>query len=678
MAEAEDVITDAARHATVFARELWRRQRPRTALPRPLALADIASRLELLVAAVTGTSYSIRPAQPPAPTTMLRKIFQRREPPPPCCALPATDGASIWLPPSVGHGDARIGAERYRALALQQATRAARGSAGVPSGEPDPLVRDLYLVFEAYAADHALAQALPGMVTQIDALRREALSARAPLERLAAGSQALEALVRSMLERSCLESHPRLPLPATPAHCWQAARECAERWALEWQGTRRRHACRLLKDLWTGELRPPPAPHAGSVTAPGAADFEHAMAGTRTARLSRRPDVRPARADEDDAKQGAWMIQTTQPHEHAEDGFGMQRPTDRDEHTAAEDFADSLAELPAARLVTTPGQPKEILLADDPPERIARRAGAPDRPETTRICYPEWDFRSGAYRQPGAIVRLLPPALGSQLWVERTLAEHGALLPRIRRRFEMLRALPMRLRKQLDGDDVDLAAYIDAYADYRAGRPMGQSLYALRRRVRRDVALLLLIDVSGSTDAWIAAHRRVIDVEREALLLVCVALEGLAEPYAVQAFSGDGPGAVTLRPVKDFQERYGEPIARRIAALEPEHYTRAGAALRHASACLMRQGARHRLLLLLSDGKPNDIDDYDGRYGVEDMRQAVTEARLQGICAFCLTIDRQAATYLPRVFGPNQYALLTEPQRLPFVLLDWMKRLLTP
>jgi nitric oxide reductase NorD protein len=270
---------------------------------------------------------------------------------------------------------------------------------------------------------------------------------------------------------------------------------------------------------------------------------------------------------------------------------------------------------------------------------------------------------------------LLPPQRGSAQWVADTLAAHRALLESIRRRFDMLRADRVRLRKQLDGEEIDLDAYIDSRADFAAGRPPAQALYRTARALRRDMAILLLVDVSGSTDAWLSAQRRVIDVEREALLLVCIALEGLHEPYAVQAFSGTGPDRVTLRDIKHFRERYGDEVARRIAALEPEHYTRAGAAIRHASANLMREPARHRLLLLLSDGKPNDIDDYEGRYGVEDMRQAVTEARLQGIFPFCLTIDRQAAGYLPQVFGAHQYALLPKPELLPAVLLDWLKRL---
>jgi nitric oxide reductase NorD protein len=356
----------------------------------------------------------------------------------------------------------------------------------------------------------------------------------------------------------------------------------------------------------------------------------------------------------------------------------MQRPTDRDASTAAEDFADALSELPEARLVSTPGQPKEVLLSDDPPEarawreRVGIAAAGPKR-----FHYPEWDWRAGAYREPGATVLVLPAAGGSQQWVEQTLAQRRAMLHEIRHRFELLRARRVPLRKQPEGDDVDLAAYVESHADFRAGLPLAQDLYQSERRIRRDMAIMLLVDVSGSTDAWIAADRRVVDVEREALLLVCSALEGLAEPWSVLAFSGEGPQAVVVRSIKRFDERFGQAVAQRIAGLEPEHYTRAGAAMRHASALLMREPAAHRLLLLLSDGKPNDVDDYEGRYGLEDTRQAVTEARLQGISPFCLTIDRQAAGYLPAVFGPHHYALLPRPELLPTVLLHWLRRLVS-
>ena len=147
--------------------------------------------------------------------------------------------------------------------------------------------------------------------------------------------------------------------------------------------------------------------------------------------------------------------------------------------------------------------------------------------------------------------------------------------------------------------------------------------------------------------------------------------------YKDEAFSGHGPQSVSVRTLKRFDEPDSNQVATRIAALEPEQYTRAGAAIRHASATLMRQPAAQRLLLLLSDGKPNDVDVYEGRYGIEDMRHAVIEAKLQGIAPFCLTVDRHAAGYLPGVFGAKQYTLLTRPSMLPTALIDWIHRLVS-
>jgi len=128
--------------------------------------------------------------------------------------------------------------------------------------------------------------------------------------------------------------------------------------------------------------------------------------------------------------------------------------------------------------------------------------------------------------------------------------------------------------------------------------------------------------------------------------------------------------------VKDFTEPVGAQVRRRVAALEPDGYTRTGAAIRHASALLAREPARHRLLLVLTDGKPNDVDHYPGRYGIQDTRQAVAEARLQGLVAFCLTVDREAPAYMPSIFGPRGYALLRRQELLPAVLVEVVRRLL--
>jgi nitric oxide reductase NorD protein len=187
----------------------------------------------------------------------------------------------------------------------------------------------------------------------------------------------------------------------------------------------------------------------------------------------------------------------------------------------------------------------------------------------------------------------------------------------------------------------------------------------------------VVADVSASTDAWVAGRLRIVDVEKEALVVLLEALAALGDRHAMLAFAGQGPGAVDVLTVKAFDEDSGRVAQRRIAALEPDGYTRVGAALRHATALLGRERARHRLLLLISDGKPNDVDEYAGRYGIEDTRRAVAEARVQGLVPFCLTVDRAAPAYLPAVFGPRGYAVLSRPEMLPAALVEVLRSLVT-
>ena len=674
MAEAEDVITDAALHATNFVQGMWRRHRAPTPAIPTLVLTDVAQRLDLLMVAVFGRACPLRMAQAPARATLLARTFQRQNRPRVQGPIPATDGAHIWLPAETGLTDAAMALERFRTVALQQAMRVARGSAAGAGRDATPLVRDLYLLIEAHAADADLAQLLPGMRAPLQALRAAALSARPALSHFPAWRQPLEAWVRRLMAAPVSVRGTDAPYSPSPATSTCMARDMAAALQRDTAMAGRLGTLPLLKDWWTGELFSPGL-SVGSDSDSDSASDPASADPTRSARLARQPKVREAPDDEDDTRQGAWMIQASAPHEVAEDPFGLQRPTDRDTQTAADEFAESLAELEQARLVSTPGRPKEVLLSDDPPQARMKHGGSEGADGSDPIRYPEWDHRIQAYNEPGAIVRLLPAADGPQQWVDSTLAEHRSMLDAIRRRFEMLRGQRTPLRRQLDGDDLDLEACIDARADLQAGHPMAQALYRSQKRTKRDMAILLLIDISGSTDGWVSSGRRVIDVEREALLLVCIALGAMGEPYAVQAFSGHGPRSVSVRTLKRFDEPYGNQVATRIAALEPDQYTRAGTAIRHASATLMREPASQRLLILLSDGKPNDVDVYEGRYGVEDMRRAVIEAKLQGIAPFCLTVDRYAAGYLPGVFGANQYALLAKPSMLPTVLLDWMQRL---
>jgi nitric oxide reductase NorD protein len=672
MAEAEDVIVDAARHTTVFLRDLWRR-RHEAAPDALIDLASVAPQLDLLLTAAFGRSLPLRVALPPARPTLLHRLVRRRAYPRHVQAVPATDDGAIWLPANLGMADRGAALDLYRAMAMQQARRAGRGTASRLAAEPDPWLRDIALVLEARAAEREVAREFPGLAAALERLRRLALEARPPLSAFPPVRRPLEALVRRNLASEPLR--PRAPCSDSVSVSLEMARRLLPGWGLDEKSARSVGPAPLFRDWWTGEIRA--APSGTSQMQAVALDSQEVDEPVRSARMSRRPEERDAAQGEDESGEpSVWAVQQDAPNESAEDPFGLQRPVDRDDETSADEYGDMLSEVASARMIAAPDPPREVLLSDDPPPLRSRVEVKVAAEGEARFRYPEWDYAANDYGESGTAVRILQPRQGCQSWVDAVLHKHQAQLNGVRRQFEALRPERIRLRRQADGEDIDLDACVEGRADLRAGGFLREGLYETLRPGRRSIAVCLLVDASGSTDAWIGGERRVIDVEREALLLVCAALQGLGEPFCITSFSGEGAQGVTMRVLKDFDEAYGNRVALRIAALEPERYTRAGAAIRHATSMLSRQHAEHRLLLLLSDGKPNDADRYDGRYGVEDMRQSVNEAKLQGIFPFCLTIDRQAPTYLPQVFGATNYGLLSSPERLPDVLLDWTRRLL--
>ena len=394
----------------------------------------------------------------------------------------------------------------------------------------------------------------------------------------------------------------------------------------------------------------------------------------RVAEMRRRPRAREAHDDEDDQHSGTWVIRADEPQESVEDPCGLQRPTDGDDDADPEGLADSLSELPEARMVRTPGQAREVLRYGEDFERAEGDAQAAPRPSGT--AYPEWDYRLNAYRKPGAIVREPDAPLGDAAWVAAALARQGRLARRVRARFERLRPRLVRLDRQPDGSEPDIAAWVTSVADVRAGATVDDRLYVERRRSRRELAVALLADVSASTDGWVSSNRRIVDVEKEALLVVCEALDALGDDSGIFAFSGEGAEDVSVRSLKSFGEDISLAVRRRIAGLDSDRYTRMGAPIRHVTSALCREPASRRLLLILSDGKPNDVDVYESRYGVEDTRQAIAEARRQGVTVFCLTVDREAPRYAGRVFGRGGFAVLRRAEQLPAVLIDVLRQLM--
>jgi len=224
-----------------------------------------------------------------------------------------------------------------------------------------------------------------------------------------------------------------------------------------------------------------------------------------------------------------------------------------------------------------------------------------------------------------------------------------------------------RMRAQADGLELDLDAWLDAYT--QPVKDMGkQNFYIDRREQLRDFSCLILADLSLSTEGYVNNEQQVIDVIRDSLLIFSEALSQLQDEFAIYGFSSVRNSHIRYHLIKHFGEQYGDLVRGRIARIKPGFYTRMGAAIRQSTRILQERPAAHRVLLMLSDGKPNDLDQYEGRYGIEDTRQAILETRKQGITPYCVTVDAEGHDYLPYLFGRDGFAVVTELEQLPKVL----------
>ena len=290
--------------------------------------------------------------------------------------------------------------------------------------------------------------------------------------------------------------------------------------------------------------------------------------------------------------------------------------------------------------------------------------------EEGAVLYPEWDFGRQHYRKNWCVMREkeVPPVHDG--FVADALARHSGLVKHLRRTFEALRDEDRLLKRQFQGDEVDIDALVEALADARDGREMSERLFLHMHRAERDIAVMFLVDMSGSTRGWIN------DAQRESLLLLCGALETLGDRYAIYGFSGITRKRCELYRIKCLDEPFGEEVQARISGIRPQDYTRMGFAIRHLTALLKETDASTRLLITLSDGKPDDYhDQYRGQYGIEDTRQALVEARRAGIHPFCITLDTEARAYLPHMYGPARYTIVSEVRQLPLKVADIYRRL---
>ncbi|HVF67409.1 MAG TPA: VWA domain-containing protein [Pyrinomonadaceae bacterium] len=295
--------------------------------------------------------------------------------------------------------------------------------------------------------------------------------------------------------------------------------------------------------------------------------------------------------------------------------------------------------------------------------------------------YDEWDRDLSDTRVGWCRVVEKRVKRGDRTFVELTRSRYRGVISSIRHQFQLMRPESLkRIPNELDGDDYDLNALIDYVIDRRADGQQSERVYTRRLRRERDVAVSFLLDQSSSTARTIGRHplqpythpgRRIIEVEKEGLVLMSEALEAVGDPYAIYGFTSEGRRNVKFYVVKDFDEPYADEVEARIGGINYQNNTRLGAAIRHAAAKLRTQEARTRLLIVLSDGRPYDHDYGDARYAREDTREALARARLDGITPFCITIDRDSETELRDLYGEVGYTIIDDvlslPERMPAI-----------
>jgi hypothetical protein len=301
--------------------------------------------------------------------------------------------------------------------------------------------------------------------------------------------------------------------------------------------------------------------------------------------------------------------------------------------------------------------------------------------------YDEWDRELVDHRVGWCRVIEKKVKRGSRDFVDDTRERYKGVVSSIRHQFQLMKPENLtRITNELDGEDYDLNAVVDFFIDRRADGQQSERIYTQRLRRRRDVAVSFLLDQSSSTARTIGRHplqpythpgRRIIEIEKEGLVLMSEALEAVGDVYAINGFTSEGRRNVKFYVLKDFQERYSEEVMQRIGGITYQNNTRLGAAIRHAASKLEKQEARTRLLIVLCDGRPYDHDYGDARYAREDTREALIDAKTRGITPFCITIDRESESELRDLYGEIGYTIIDDIMSLPERLPGIYRRLTT-
>jgi len=278
------------------------------------------------------------------------------------------------------------------------------------------------------------------------------------------------------------------------------------------------------------------------------------------------------------------------------------------------------------------------------------------------IAYDEWEYTKRKYKEK--YCKVYPKTLlkTDVAYYKKTILENNSTLIGLRKMLTTVNNKYQQQRRQTQGNEFDLDAITDLYVDVHSGHTPSEKVYLSNRKKEKDVSILLLLDISLSSDGY-AAGNRVIDVEKQVSILFGEILNEFNIDFSIDCFYSKTRNHSSYITIKDFDDDWNRAKFK-VGAVEPSGYTRIGAALRHSGAMLDKRDTKNKWVILLSDGKPNDYDKYEGKYGINDVKQALRELNERQINSYALAIEAQAKYYLPQMFGQNHYQILTTPVEL--------------
>jgi nitric oxide reductase NorD protein len=279
------------------------------------------------------------------------------------------------------------------------------------------------------------------------------------------------------------------------------------------------------------------------------------------------------------------------------------------------------------------------------------------------ILLPEWDYKKNRMIKDHCCLYLMEAKPEPNNKIPQELKWQAA---KLRRQFDMIRPQRQWFNNQFDGDEIDINSYIAFNTDKLLGQVRTDpKLYRQLRNSYRDLSCLLLADLSLSTDSYANNDKKIIDIIRESLFLFAESLGASGDKFSIAGFSSKRRNHIRYYPIKTLNQKYDESIVSKINSIKPGYFTRMGAAIRYATVELTQQKNQQKLLLILTDGKPNDLDKYESRYGIEDTKHAILEAKQSGIEPFCISIDQYSSDYLPYIFGSQSYIHIKRAEELP-------------